>query len=296
MKALNFPPVNDDANLTAMAAQAHLDTHPELNQHLQPILVQYALYLAANGDLTADNVPQAIDLPANLVTALKYYYNKPPVVLGNYLDTLRDRVSPSVCPMCGSLKTGTLDHIFPQAVFAEFVLFSWNLVPACDCNSLRSRDLRGPNPGERVLHPYFDASLNRRLVRAAIAPGAGGYRTPVITLLPAIQPADPLYPTVNYHLNNVILRTRVLFVLDDNWVQILRFPESFFTLPNGNFTYDDLSQAIQKAVLDSDNKRSTPNNWDSMLLEGLSVNAAAKRYLESVIRQLRAGTITPDQI
>jgi len=40
-------------------------------------------------------------------------------------------------------------------------------VPACKCNSKRSTLLIGPNPGERILHPYYDDVLGERLFRSA---------------------------------------------------------------------------------------------------------------------------------
>lgn len=70
------------------------------------------------------------------------------------------------CPMCGSLHSGTLDHIFPQSDYPEFAVFSRNLVPACKCNSKRQNDLLGDGQGERILHPYYDVCLGERLLSA----------------------------------------------------------------------------------------------------------------------------------
>jgi len=51
--------------------------------------------------------------------------------------------------------------------FPAFAIFGRNLVPACKCNSKRSTLLIGPNPGERILHPYYDDVLGERLFRSA---------------------------------------------------------------------------------------------------------------------------------
>jgi hypothetical protein len=198
--------------------------------------------------------------------------------------------------MCGSLKTGTLDHIFPKNTFAEFSIYSRNLVPACDCNSLRGDDYKGARRGERVLHPYFDVGMNQRLLRATIKPDAGDFRRPLIGIEVCIKKANPLYPAVSYHLQTVVLRTKIIEYLESFWPKLLRFYRDYFRLPAGHFTIDNLNRAIREKLGESDRRRSTPNNWDSMLLAGLSANARAKAFVYQTILDLRAGRMTADAI
>jgi len=112
-----------------------------------------------------------------------------------------------------------------------------------------------------------------------------------------MQQADPLFPALSYHLENVVLRTRILSYLDVSWPKLLRLPESFsINLPAGPFTAQDMDQAVAHALALVDSRRSTPNNWDSMLLAGLEATAGAKTHLAEVIRDVRNGVITPQQI
>src|SRR5262249_226983 len=154
--------------------------------------------------------------------------------------------------------------VFPQGTFPELAIFSKNLVPACICNTLRQDSYVGPQPGERVLHPYFDSRLSQRLVRATLTPTNGNYHEPSITIEPCIPNNDPLLPALSYHLENVVLCTHVLAYLDVSWLKLLRLPQSFSILiPNGAFTMTDLDQAINEALQIIDSRRSTPNNWES---------------------------------
>ena len=101
--------------------------------------------LAANGDATAI---MDVPLPDPIKAILKGHYKSPPQDMG-FIKTLREDGRVKTCPMCGSFKGGTLDHLMPQADFAAFAVFGLNLIPACDCNTMRSKTLTGPHPGER---------------------------------------------------------------------------------------------------------------------------------------------------
>lgn len=295
MKPLPFPRIRDKAVLRTLADNKHLAIYQELRANLAPIHAQYEAYWDADGNPIAANAPQPIALTNSMVIALKRLYTSPPALIHKQLDNLRDRGSPNVCPMCGSLKTGSLDHVFPKNTFPEFSIFSKNLAPACDCNSKRQESYMGVNPSERVLHPYFDSGLNRRLIRATLAEVNGSFRTPTIGLEVSIPQADPLFPAVRYHLNNVVLKNNVIAYLEDLWPKLLRFYEDFFRLPAGNFSDADLLGAVDEARDRYDRLHDTPNNWGSMLLAGIANNLNAKAYLAQEIRNQRARITTPDQ-
>ena len=295
MKPLPFPRIRDKVVLRTLAMNTQLAIYPELQANLAPIHAQYAAYWGASGNPAAANAPQAIPLTDLMVRGMKRLYTSPPTLIRKQLDNVRDRGSVNVCPMCGSLKTGSLDHVFPKNTFPEFSIFSKNLVPACDCNSKRGESYMGANPGERVLHPYFDLGLNRRLIRATLTAVNGSFRTPIIGLEVCIPQADPLFPAVRYHLNNVILKNNVIAYLEDLWLKLFRLYEDYFRLPAGNFSDADILGAVDETCARYDRQHDTPNNWGSMLFAGLANNLNAKAYLAQEIRRQRAQIIAPDQ-
>ncbi len=295
MKRIPYPKVDDDATITAMAVNPALASYPRLRAPLPSLLAQYEAYMRANGNPLVVDAPKPLKLSTRVKDALRKHYASPPALLA-FLADIRDRGSPDVCPMCGSLKTGTLDHIFPKNIFAEFAIFSRNLVPACDCNSLRRESYKGDGAGERVLHPYFDAVMNQRLLRAGLSSSSGSFQKPIIGLNICIPAGSPFFAAVNYHLENVVLRTQIIEYLECFWPKILRFYSDYFRLPDGNFTRPQLDHAVDEALAVFDRRRSTPNNWDSMLFAGLAVNIQAKTYLEQTIRNLRSGALRPEDI
>ncbi|MBY5400952.1 HNH endonuclease [Rhizobium leguminosarum] len=59
------------------------------------------------------------------------------------------------CPFCSHRTPETLDHYLPRESFAEFSIFSANLVPCCrDCNGVKHT--RVLSEDEQLIHPYFD--------------------------------------------------------------------------------------------------------------------------------------------
>jgi len=63
------------------------------------------------------------------------------------------------------------------------------------------------------------------------------------------------------------------------WLKILRNPEDNLRLPEGPFTEADFEHAVTRQLGVLDRRRSTPNNWDSMLFAGLAANRQVKRFL-----------------
>ena len=117
--------------------------------------------------------------------------------------------------------SGTLDHLLPKTDFPAFAIFGKNLVPACKCNSKRSTLLTGANPGERILHPYFDDILGQRLFVARFdEPGP----VPRITLRPLLDAHDPNFTAVRFHITNIVERTSIIRYLKTSWIGMLRRP------------------------------------------------------------------------
>jgi hypothetical protein len=193
--------------------------------------------------------------------------------------------------MCGSPKSGSLDHVFPKDDFPEYSLFSQNLVPACDCNIKRSTDFVGAGANERVLHPYFDNLLTNRVVRALIAPShVYGYERPIISLQITLQPGTATYETVNFHVTNVLKRTDVLYHFDATWPKLWNRPEDYFGNPVDIAAFQ---QAVGEALAKQDRHFGTPNNWDSMLFAGIVADPGALAALWQRATDIRNQVAAP---
>jgi hypothetical protein len=288
MKHIPQPEVPDVANVRALSRRANLASYPALRNNLRAILHSYAAYRVAGGNALAANAPVPLALDDALVAALKDHYSKEHTPLKKHFTKLRDESSPEVCPMCGSLGTGTLDHVFPQIRFPEFALFGKNLVPACICNSKRGNTLVGNAPGQRILHPYFDTFLNQPLVRALIQPSPErGIRNPIFGLVVVLPQADPNYAAVSYHVDKVIKPTQVLAHFARKWAKYSRRPEKYFDLGAGHVSQQAFAQAANEERIEEDDDFETPNNWKSMLLAGIVATPDACAFLAQRINELR---------
>lgn len=253
------------------------------------------VYIEGDGNPWAVGKLRSAILTEELKGELRGQYSSEPTLL-SFIGNIRHFSSPDVCPMCGSLKPGTVDHVFPKRSYPEFSIFSRNLVPACDCNTKRGESLKGSRRNQRVLHPYFDKVLDRRIIRADIQESIDGYVRPIIDLKISIRSTHRFYSVVKYHLENVLQRTDVIPYLDTFWLKILRNPDDNLRLPAGLFTEADFDLAVSTQLGILDRRRSTPNNWDSMLFAGLDANRGAKRFLKRWVEGVRARTINPEVI
>lgn len=254
---------HDRAAFRALAYNPQVGSYPKLQTHVAAIRAGYIQYRAVRGDATA---VAPIALPDDISELLRNHYAKPPKSIG-YIKTIRQKSGVLTCPMCGAPGCGTLDHVLPKATHAAFAVFGLNLVPACKCNSLRSTTLTGPNPGERVLHPYFDKVLARRLVVARFDDLCPVPRVTLRLLLPATHCR---YAAVRFHLENVVMRTQVLDHLHRRWVSLLRRPGSLTVLLRSN---PKKLKELEKILIDErdrlDDHHDSRNNWDSVFVNGL---------------------------
>src|ERR1700752_251949 len=287
---LPHPDVDDLTMLRTLANTPGLASYPLLQRRLRRISGRYRTYVEALGNAWEIPSLRRSALPDVLRVALRSHYDTPPQLIG-YLSRMRSEASPDICSMCGAPKSGTLDHVFPKAQFPEFSFFSGNLVPACDCNTKRGERFKGRRREERVLHPYFDGALKRRLIRASLSAGTSGYSRPGISLKICVRSSNPIYTAVKYHLENVIERTDVVPYLCQYWKRILRNPEDHLSLPSGAFTKSQFDHAVREELRRLDRRRSPRNNWESMLFAGLTASTAARTFLIRTVRDLRTGRI-----
>lgn len=287
MKLLVSPTEDDAAILNGLAADPHKHLRYHL-PHVAPILARYTAYVAAGGNAACALAPTPLGLPAHLETLLQGYYDRKEGTLA-FIKEIK-RSSKDVCPMCGSLGSSTVDHVFPQSIFAEFSFFSRNLVPACsECNSKKGNDYRGATAEQRLIHPYFDTWITTRVIATELAPVNASYQAPNITLKVVLgPPGNPLINTVEYHLETVVKRTDINRFLSDFWTKHARVPERYFSLGPGVPTTVDIRNAVAVTLQNRDDHFGTPNNWESMVYAGLVACPDALDYIRSRVLLVRA--------
>ncbi len=254
---------DDEAALDALSLNRRLKCYPQLQAHVVAIKAGYQQYVAANGNATVvNNVP----LPATIQGHLKALYASPPADIA-YIDQIRDESDANCCPMCGSFHSGTLDHLLPKTDYAAFAIFGRNLVPACKCNSKRTALLVGPNPGERILHPYYDDILRERLFVARFDdPGP----VPRITLRLLLDADDPNIVAVRFHMANVVERTSILRHIRTSWTNLLRRPSlTAAELRNAPASLQELRDILSYELDRQDDTHGSRNNWLSVFISGL---------------------------
>ncbi|MNS45537.1 hypothetical protein D3C72_780080 [compost metagenome] len=267
MNRLPVPKTQDRAALKALVENDKLKSYPKLQPHLATLRNGYAQYLQVRGDAKALSL---INLPAEISDLLRGHYASPPQDVG-FIKKLRDKSGVMTCPMCGSFACGTLDHVVPKADQAAFAVLGLNLVPACRCNTKRSTTYVGPGAGERVLHPYFDKVLARRLIVARIEnPGP----VPRISLHILLPDTHCRYPAIRFHLENVVGRTQVLDHLRRRWAKLMRRPGTLIVpLKRNPKTLLELDQILLDERDRLDDLHDSRNNWDSIFLNGLLENS-----------------------
>lgn len=263
MNKLPRPNIDDALALTNLANNRRAGSYPNLLPSLSDIKRAYIQYADAAGNAFAVS-PVAI--PPQVEALLKNHFKSPPKDL-EHIKSLRAKNEFLTCPMCGSSHRGTLDHLLPQTSHGAFSVFSLNLVPACKCNSIRQELLIGPNPGERILHPYFDGCLERRLVKARFEDLGP---VPRVTLQLCVSMAHPDFSAINFHMRSIVSRTSVTGFLRDSWVKFCRKPSLIVrALEDNPQSYNALRRILLKELRTLDDQHDGCNNWHSMFVAGL---------------------------
>ncbi|WP_449284426.1 hypothetical protein [Marinobacter sp. PE14] len=263
MNKLLAPKEDDSAGLKDLAHGRGKYASP-LQSVENNIVQQYLNYEKHLGNPWSIN---PINLNEDQKRSLAYYYKNPTKKLA-YINDIRANDETDVCPMCGSLHRGTLDHFFPQADYPEFSLFSLNLVPACKCNILRQTKLKGKAPSERVLHPYFDACLSERLLKARFKDLGD---TPSISVEICVSVAHPNYTEIQYHAKNIVESSRLYEYLNKRWRKLLIKPKAILSglkwkTPRNK---EDLIELIEGQLETEDEDHESKNNWRSIFVCGL---------------------------
>lgn len=268
--------VDDIAHTTALSENAslHRTSYPHLRARLHEILDRYEFYSGSGGNaLTIES----LGLTDPLKMGLKKNYSKPPASL-SYLAEIRGS-SRRVCPMCGSLKPYSLDHILPKDDYAEYAIFSRNLVPACDCNSKRGATSADRFSMVRVLHPYYDDCLFARLLSCNISPQPD---FPMVDIdIAYVDPGHPLAESIKFHAHSIVLPSGIIEWLSGQWASAVDSPAAVLqTLPHSKVgSSRRMRLALEDALVRHDTRLGTPNNWESIFVHGLLASPAAMEWL-----------------
>ena len=265
MKRLDRPVFfSDDLAIVALSNNELVNSYPLLRHNLAAVRAGYNQYAAANGDVSQiQNVP----IPDELAAQLKGHYANPNQNL-TFIDQLRLEGEVKTCPMCGSSCGGTLDHVMPKAEYPCFSIFGMNLVPECKCNQLRTGLLSLPAfPGARLLHPYYDDILRERLLTARFRDLGP---VPRVGLRAVLDAGHPFRNAVDFHLTNVVRRTRVTEWLAGEWGKLVLKPGLVIRpLKSNPVTRAALVDLLEEERQDIDESTDSRNSWGSILLSGL---------------------------
>lgn len=252
----------DGMMLRALARSPKAGSYPELRAWHARIAIAYNDYMTKGG---CANSLTPTALSHELGKRLIAHYSHPPKS-HKFINSFREETGAHTCTMCGSASCGTLDHVLPKEIFPEFSLYSGNLVPACQCNSKRGSKYKGEN-GARILHPYFDPVLSERLV-GCIFNDHG--RAPSLKITNLLQDTHPHYSSVQFHIDNVLLKTQIKRALRRDWAKLLRKPSlvvrELRRTPHSSY---QLRQILEEELRILDDSYESYNNWQSIFIAGL---------------------------
>lgn len=277
MKYLQTPAYNDVELLQQASTNQQLSSYPHLRDELPSIIRAYNDYEHKSGNALSI---EKIVISDDLKNALKTHYRTEPQNF-NFISTLRES-SRSVCPMCGSLGTGTLDHILPQAHYPEFSVYSKNLVPACSCNIKRKDCYKGVNNSleeVRVLHPYYDAIMSERILSFNIVPSPS---FPIVKFeLYYLISDEETLPSIHFHVEKIIIPSGILKEMANKWASLSEYPsDTIHTLPqNSIIDIDGLNNALADALGRHDRQKGTKNNWESIFIHSILSSDGAKEWI-----------------
>lgn len=285
MKLTERPDVDDLYELQKLADRKALGSYPDLMHAYIVIRDQYQTFLNNGGD-PWQVFP--VNLDTNLKESIKGHYSQSPKNCLEFISDIRYKSPSLVCLMCGSAGMGTLDHYLPKDIYPEFSIFSANLVPACNCNSLRKTTHKGRAIPQRVIHPYFDQFVTDRLYQAQFE---GDFETPQITI-EVIDDTHPNYETIKFHLESVILNDFTSGWFEKYWSNLALRPDDILelVLPDSTVVVQsaNLATALTRFRNAKDKEFGTPNNWYSMFYTGLLTDNNRLDWLANIINQRRA--------
>jgi hypothetical protein len=263
MNKLPLPDVDDLEAVRSVAGNSRLQSFPHLRPVVDDIYASYVYYHLVRGNAEAI-VPMALDDAVR--GYLRGHYHSPPTAL-SFISRMRSKDQQHVCPMCGSKHRHTLDHLLPKENYPEYAIFSANLVPACKCNTDRGQTVTGDTLGERILHPYFDECMSRRLIAARFEDLG---HIPRISLRILLDPGHQDYTTVAFHVRTVVEKSAILERIKDCWVDLCRLPRlKIRALERIPRSVARLREILESELEMVDEENRGKNSWDSAFVAGL---------------------------
>lgn len=242
-----------------------------------PKLLKFALrmerlarhYHAAQGN---PNLVRSGCISAEEKEAILSLYKAPPKGM-SYIEELRKSHGGEICPMCGGENPTTLDHYLMKRQYPEYALLSYNLVPACSsCNQARGERLFDKATQARVLHPYYDDCMSTPLIKLSFDPGGVGPDFQVVYMLPV---TDPSFSNVEFHVQNVILRTNFLAFISKRWGKVVHTPDSILY---GYTRAGSTKNEFHEFLLGKSNAQSDidgDNSWHGIFFRSISARCIA---------------------
>lgn len=280
MKRIDPPVIDDIKELQLLSNNEGLGSYPCLLNEYIRFRSQYNQYSKSSGNPW--NIAP-LPISAHLRKALRLHYGSPPVGRLQFLKNYRRDLSPTLCPMCGGFGNGTLDHYLPKDDYPEYSFFSKNLVPACNCNSLRGTTVKGAVSPARVIHPYFDDFLADRLYQAVFK---GEFYAPRISI-EVIDINHPKFDILKFHLDEVVTNEATQGWFEKYWSDLSQRPHDKLelVLPSSSqvLTGADLKVSVEKYRNHMDKDYSTPNNWFSIFYTGLMKDQNRLDQLATII-------------
>lgn len=220
-------------------------------------------YDVARGD---PNNVRSTRISAKEQEAILYLYGSPPKGMA-YIKELRSSLAGETCPMCGGHNPTELDHYLTQKKYPEYSWLSFNLIPACSCNRQRGERLFDPATHARILHPYYDDCMSSPLVILSFDPDTA---SPEFLIKYLIDPADPNYANVEFHIDHIVRRTNFLAFISKRWQKLKVRPDNVLPHHNDYRTNPDefhkylLGLSVAKSAGDG------ANAWEAIFLRSIS--------------------------
>lgn len=278
MKYIRRPKFFDFKVAVEIGGQKNLSSFPLFRDNIGSVFASYRQYIRARGGIPVSHPL----LPEGLNTAMRAHYTGEINSL-KFIEYIRRKISPGVCPVCGAQSPATIDHVLPKEAWPVYSFLSRNLVPACDqCNRKKGVKFFQANSGGRPIHPYYDKFLLNRIAVAKIDPP---FAYPVISIVAHQGPSIAEMEVIEWHLEEVVRKTSICDSLCERWINICRDPRAYYeTLQFPGVTVE---MAVLSKLKSQDSAHGTPNNWESMLQFAIANNPDALLYLEGCLADPR---------
>ncbi len=230
--------------------------HPTIHALKTQIRKNQAHYVLT--DRSPSQLP-SLQLDRDTTQWMEARYKAAPKGLGlGWIKQLREDHAHVSCPMCGGTNVTTLDHILPKSIYAEFAVFSYNLVPSCQpCNSRRLQQGAISNQ-PAFIHPYFDHQILDAL-KLKIEFAAPYHAVKFIRCIDGVEdePKDRVKRHLDLSINERVF-TRTLNALWAGWWR-------------RSFNANSLAsiQTLISAELQVHSCTNSPNSWEAAFLRGL---------------------------